>query len=114
MSVCTWGDIRVGVSFVLMLFATAALLTGCEQRVPAAEPEVRPVRTLTVEMRAAGEPVILTGQIEAEDEVNLAFRISGRVLTSGGLDTGETIVTAGVQALHPAKRPAGGVGNARG
>jgi RND family efflux transporter MFP subunit len=33
-----------------------------------------------VEKRAAGVPITLTGRIEAEDEVALAFRISGRVL----------------------------------
>jgi multidrug efflux pump subunit AcrA (membrane-fusion protein) len=50
--------------------------------VPTAIENVRPVRALTVEKRAAGEPIILTGRIEAEDEVNLAFRISGRILKS--------------------------------
>jgi RND family efflux transporter MFP subunit len=43
-----------------------------------------------VEKRSAGEPVILTGRIEAEDEVNLAFRISGRVLESG-LNKGDQV-----------------------
>jgi len=38
----------VGVSFVPILLATAALLAGCEQQVPTAKPEVRPVRALTV------------------------------------------------------------------
>jgi membrane fusion protein, multidrug efflux system len=65
--------------------------------VPAAKPEVRPVRALTVEKRAAGEPVILTGRIEAEDEVNLAFRISGRVLNSD-LNTGDQVEAGQVVA----------------
>jgi membrane fusion protein, multidrug efflux system len=82
MSVCGSGRTRVGATFVPMLLAMAALLVGCEQQVPATKPEVRPVRALTVEKRVAGEPVIFTGRIEAEDEVNLAFRISGRVLKS--------------------------------
>jgi RND family efflux transporter MFP subunit len=34
---------------------------------------------LTVERSEAGTPVALTGRIEAKDEVNLAFRISGRL-----------------------------------
>src|SRR5262245_41175622 len=90
-SVCRSGQIRVGASFVpMMLLATAAFIAGCDEQVSVAKPEVRPVRTLTVEKRAAGEPVILTGRIEAEDEVNLAFRISGRVLKSD-LNTGEQV-----------------------
>jgi len=35
---------------------------------------------VTVEKRAAGVPITLTGRIEAEDEVTLGFRIAGRIL----------------------------------
>jgi RND family efflux transporter MFP subunit len=84
------GQRRVDVCLLSAMFAVAALVAGCEQQVAAAKPEVRPVRALTVEKRAAGEPVILTGRIEAEDEVNLAFRISGRVLKSE-LNTGDQV-----------------------
>jgi RND family efflux transporter MFP subunit len=42
------------------------------------------VRTITVEKSEAGVPVTLTGRIEAEDEVSLAFRISGRLLENNG------------------------------
>ncbi|MCC6776454.1 MAG: efflux RND transporter periplasmic adaptor subunit [Hyphomicrobiales bacterium] len=45
-----------------------------------AAPQARPVRTVTVEQREAGVPITFTGRIEAEDEVSLGFRISGRVL----------------------------------
>jgi len=38
------------------------------------------VRTVVAEKRVAITPVTLTGRIEADDEVSLAFRISGRVL----------------------------------
>ncbi|HWL68406.1 MAG TPA: efflux RND transporter periplasmic adaptor subunit [Geminicoccus sp.] len=55
-------------------------LAACDAEPEAAVPEVRPVRTVTVEKRAAGMPVILTGRIEAEDEVALAFRLSGRMI----------------------------------
>jgi RND family efflux transporter MFP subunit len=87
----------VGVSLFPVAVATAALLAGCEQQVAEVKPEVRPVRALTVEKRAAGEPVILTGRIEAEDEVNLAFRISGRVLKSD-LKTGDHVKAGQVVA----------------
>ena len=46
----------------------------------ASAPQVRPVRTVTIEKHEAGSPVTLTGRIEAKDEVALGFRISGRLL----------------------------------
>jgi len=54
-------------------------LVGCNQPTPPA-PEVRPVRTVTVQRRAGGEPVSLTGQIRAQDQASLAFRVDGRLL----------------------------------
>jgi membrane fusion protein, multidrug efflux system len=60
------------------------LLAACQQEPQASAPEARPVRTITVERREAGVPITLTGRIEAEDEVAIAFRISGRVLENDG------------------------------
>lgn len=57
----------------------AAALAGCQEEAPPA-PDVRPVRTVTVERRAGGEPVSLTGQIQAQDQVSLAFRLDGRLI----------------------------------
>jgi RND family efflux transporter MFP subunit len=37
------------------------------------------VRTITVEKRESGTPVVLTGRIESADEAALGFRIGGRV-----------------------------------
>lgn len=51
--------------------------TGDEE--DAAEP-IRPVRVMTVEKREAGETVTLTGQVYAQDEVSLSFRIGGRMI----------------------------------
>jgi multidrug efflux pump subunit AcrA (membrane-fusion protein) len=66
-----------------LVAATAALvLAACR---PEAEPMMlgaRPVRTVVAEQNEAGTPITLTGRIEAEDEVSLAFRISGRILES--------------------------------
>ena len=62
------------------LSLAAALLAGCGQEAEKVAEDPRPVRTLTVDKRAAGVPIILTGRIEAEDEVALAFRISGRLI----------------------------------
>ena len=62
----------------------APLIAGCQPASQTAVPAARPVRTVTVEKREAGVPITLTGRIEAEDEVALAFRISGRLLENGG------------------------------
>ena len=61
---------------ILSALALSAIVSGCSPETDVAAPKPRPVRTATVEQRAAGTPVTLTGRIEAEDEV----RISGRVL----------------------------------
>lgn len=68
----------------LMVSALAAVLTACQKETDAAVPDARPVRTATVEKREAGVPLTFTGRIEAEDEVVLAFRISGRLLKNNG------------------------------
>ena len=62
------------------MIALAPMLSACGQEPNTAPAEPRPVRTVTIEKRQAGAPVTLVGRIEAEDEVALAFRISGRLL----------------------------------
>lgn len=56
------------------------MLAGCGQAQPEAEPQIRPVRVTTVEERDAGDTASLSGIVEAKTEVDLAFRIGGRVL----------------------------------
>jgi membrane fusion protein, multidrug efflux system len=68
----------------LLILTLPLLLAGCQPDTETSAPEARPVRTLTVERREAGVPITLTGRIEAEDEVTLAFRISGRLLENSG------------------------------
>jgi len=41
---------------------------------------VRPVRSVVVEKRRVGDPAVGTGHLRARDEVNLAFRIAGRII----------------------------------
>jgi membrane fusion protein, multidrug efflux system len=60
--------------------AVAIGLASCK---PAEKPlaaQPRPVRVVTVERQESGETVSLSGQIEAETEVNLSFRVGGRVI----------------------------------
>jgi RND family efflux transporter MFP subunit len=62
--------------------ALAALLTGCQpaDQAPAAPAPIRPVRATTVEELPGGETVTLTGNIQAQDDVALAFRVGGQLL----------------------------------
>ena len=68
----------------LVAIAPALPLAACQKETDTAAPTPRPVRTTTVEKRQAGQPLAFTGRIEAEDEVNVAFRISGRLLENSG------------------------------
>src|SRR4029077_9402430 len=63
---------------LLLLPAIALLLAGCEQK-KAKTVEARPVRTITATKGGVGETIVLTGQISAENEASLAFRIGGRI-----------------------------------
>jgi len=69
-------EARLGLAALLL----SASVAGCSPQTETSAPQPRPVRTATVEKREAGAPITLTGRVEAEDEVALAFRISGRVL----------------------------------
>jgi RND family efflux transporter MFP subunit len=54
-------------------------LAACSPEKKAEAPEARPVRTVTAARREAGETVVLTGHIQAEDQAAMAFRIGGRM-----------------------------------
>jgi RND family efflux transporter MFP subunit len=57
----------------------AVFLASCNDPPPPA-PEIRPVRTVTVRGGAGGERVSLTGQVRAQDQASLAFRVDGRLI----------------------------------
>jgi membrane fusion protein, multidrug efflux system len=56
------------------------LLAACDRADEAAAEPIRPVRVVTIEKREAGETVSLTGQVQAQDEVSLSFRVGGRMI----------------------------------
>ena len=64
---------------IAVIVLMAATLAGCGDHKPPT-PQTRPVRAVTVERRASGESVSLTGQIRAQDQASLAFRLDGRML----------------------------------
>jgi RND family efflux transporter MFP subunit len=73
--------VRVGASFS-WASALLILVVGCQpadQAQPIPEP-VRPVRVVTVEELPGGETVTLTGNVQAQDDVALAFRVGGQLI----------------------------------
>jgi RND family efflux transporter MFP subunit len=60
--------------------ALLALLGGCDQPAPPPAAEPRPVRVIAVAPRSGGDSVALTGTVQAETLVSLAFRIDGRMV----------------------------------
>jgi len=75
----TWSVARL--AWIGVVAACGAGLAGCQRGAPeAAEAEVRPVRSITIAKREGGNSITLSGRIAAEDEVAVAFRISGRLI----------------------------------
>jgi membrane fusion protein, multidrug efflux system len=72
------------------MLALSALLAACERGEEPAVPEIRPVRVITIEEREGGDTVSLTGTVQAQMEVNLAFRIDGR-MTERPVNVGDPV-----------------------
>ena len=65
---------------VLLAFALLPLLGACGSDEESVAEPIRPVRVVTVEKREAGETISLTGQVHAQEEVSLSFRVGGRMI----------------------------------
>jgi RND family efflux transporter MFP subunit len=74
-----------------ILLLSGLLLAGCDSAPPPPAPEARPVRVVTVEQRPTGEVIALSGTVQAETQVNLAFRIDGRVIERA-VNVGDRVV----------------------
>lgn len=70
--------------------AIITLLSACRSADDDAAPEVRPVRVTTIETRAIGDTVALTGTVQAETEINQSFRIDGRMIERA-VDIGDSV-----------------------
>jgi RND family efflux transporter MFP subunit len=55
-------------------------LSACREEAETGTPEVRPVRSVVVAEGTAAETLTLTGTVEAQVEVDLGFRIGGRLV----------------------------------
>jgi len=74
---------------VLLVTAVLSLVSACSGD-PPPEPEIRPVRVLTVDTRVAGQSVSLVGTVQAENEINQSFRIDGRIIERT-VNVGDTV-----------------------
>ena len=81
-----------------LLVAMVLTLAACRHEEKPVAPEVRPVRVLAVEQQAAGETLSLTGTIQAETEVDLAFRIDGRMIERR-VNVGDSVTAGQVVAV---------------
>ncbi|MBK8535521.1 MAG: efflux RND transporter periplasmic adaptor subunit [Candidatus Competibacteraceae bacterium] len=102
-------DARTAWLSALMILA---LLTACK---PVEEPEpepIRPVRVTTVESREGGETASLTGQVEAREEVNLSFRVGGRMIERS-VNVGDRVRAGQVVARLESETPRNALRSAR-
>src|SRR5215510_7754166 len=83
-----WWPARL--AMVALVAVPAMALVGCEQKTKAKAPDPRPVRTVTAAKGGTGETVVLTGQVSAENEASLAFRIGGRIFERS-VDVGDRV-----------------------
>jgi RND family efflux transporter MFP subunit len=83
-----------------MALAILALAACTKKTEP--PPVVRPVRAIVVEKHDVGDPIVVTGNLRARDEVNLAFRISGRLIQRK-LDVGDMVQAGQTVALLDAE-----------
>jgi RND family efflux transporter MFP subunit len=67
-------------SAAALTLTALTFLVSCRNAEEATPPEVRPVRVTTIETRAIGDTIALTGTVQAQTEINESFRIGGRLI----------------------------------
>lgn len=89
-----------GRSAIAMTLALV-ILSACHRKAEA-PPALRPVRSLAVEKRQVADPKVVSGHVRARNEVNLAFRIAGRIIERK-VGVGEMVKAGQTVALLDAK-----------
>lgn len=74
----------------LLTAAVLVALAGCQRAPEAPAPEIRPVRTITIGKSDLAGTVALTGRVQAQNEINLSFRIDGRMIERT-VDVGDSV-----------------------
>src|SRR6476646_5697217 len=62
----------------VLIIAVTLSIAACGKEQPK-KVEIRPVRVTAIQHTPSGDTISLTGQIQAKDQLNLAFRIGGRL-----------------------------------
>lgn len=63
------------------VFVLISALAGCKkEEEKAAAPNIRPVRTVTVEPKETGDTLSLTGEIQPRYQADIGFRVNGKIL----------------------------------
>jgi RND family efflux transporter MFP subunit len=92
---------------VLLAITTLTLVSACRSGDEAPATEVRPVRVTTIESRAIGDTIALTGTVQAQTEINESFRIGGRLIERN-VEIGDTVRPGQVLArLDPQNEESG-------
>jgi len=86
-------DPYAGGGALILLSALAA----CHKEEKAASQAIRPVRTVTVALQEGGEAVSLTGEIQPRYQVDLGFRVNGKILERP-VDVGTQVKTGDLLA----------------
>ena len=68
------------ITAAISVFVLISALTACKKEEKAAVPDIRPVRTVTVEPREGGDTVSLTGEIQPRYQADIGFRVNGKIL----------------------------------
>jgi RND family efflux transporter MFP subunit len=79
-----------GARAAILALSAVTLLAACQRAPEAPAPEIRPVRAITIGERQGGDTVALTGTVQAQTEVNLSFRVDGRMVERK-VEVGETV-----------------------
>lgn len=79
----------------------ALLLSACEKRIEP-PPALRATRSVIIKKHEVGDPIVVTGHLRARDEINLAFRISGK-LVKRSADVGDTVTSGQTVAVLDAE-----------
>jgi RND family efflux transporter MFP subunit len=81
----------------LVALAGVLALAACGKAEKAAAPQIRPVRTVTVEPRQGGETLSLTGEIQPRYQADIGFRVKGKILKRP-VDVGTAVKTGDLLA----------------
>jgi RND family efflux transporter MFP subunit len=66
----------------VLLLMLSTMVMACRPEAETTQSIARPVRTVVAEKSTGATPITFSGRIDSDDEVSLAFRISGRILES--------------------------------